>query len=77
MSKKRMKAKVLQNKMKKTIVVEVERIKKHPKYLKHFAVHKKYKVHDEKEECEPGDVVMIEESRPRGKNKKWTVVEKL
>jgi len=75
--KKRLKGIVISDKMQKTVVVKVERIKKHPKYLKRFAVHKKYKAHDEKESAEMGDMVIIEECRPISKDKKWRVIEKL
>lgn len=75
MAKKRLKGAVVSDKMEKTVVVKVQRIKKHPKYLKRFAVHKKYKAHDEKEECKIGETVIIEECRPISKDKKWRIVE--
>jgi small subunit ribosomal protein S17 len=77
MPKKRLKGKVISTKMKKTVVVEVERIKAHPKYKRRYKVHKKYKAHDEKEECKVGDIVIIEECRPISKEKKWRVISKL
>jgi small subunit ribosomal protein S17 len=64
---------VISNKMKKTVVVRVDRLKKHPKYKKYFSVSKKYKAHDEKEQCQVGDKVIIEECRPISKEKKWRV----
>lgn len=73
--KKRLKGIVISDKMQKTVVVRVERIKKHPKYLKRFAVHKKYKAHDEKESAKMGDTIIIEECRPISKDKKWKVAE--
>ena len=60
---------------KKTVVVEVERIKEHPKYKRRYKVHKRYKAHDEKEEVKVGDKVMIEECRPISKDKRWKVIE--
>jgi len=68
---------VVSNKMQKTIVVEVERIKEHPKYKRRFKVHKKYKALDEKGEYKIGDKVVIEECRPISKDKKWRVIGKI
>ena len=65
---------VVSDKMDKTIVVKVERVKIHPKYKKRFKVHKKYKVHDEKNERKVGDKVVIEETRPLSKDKRWITV---
>jgi len=59
------------------VVVEVERLKEHPKYKRRFRVHKKYKAHDEKGEYHVGDKVMIEECRPISKDKKWRVIRKI
>ena len=58
---------IVSNKMEKTVVVKVERIKKHPKYKRRYKLHKKYKAHDEKKEYRVGDKVMIEERRPKSK----------
>jgi small subunit ribosomal protein S17 len=74
MPKKRLIGKVVSDKMKKTIVVLVERWKAHPKYKKRFRVSKKYHAHDEKEEAKVGDLVMIEESRPYSKTKRFKLV---
>ena len=76
MPKKRLTGKVLSNKMKKTVVVSVERIKQHPKYKRRYKVRKKYKAHDEKEEYKVGEKVIIEECRPISKEKKWRVIKK-
>ncbi len=73
--KNKLKGTVVSDKMSKTVVVEVERIKKHPRYKKRYKVHKKYKAHDEKGECKKGDEVVIEECRPISRHKKWRVVE--
>jgi len=75
MPKKRLKGKVVSDKMQKTVVVEVERIKMHPLYKKRYKVHKRYKAHDEREICKVGDEVIIEETRPLSKEKRWRVVE--
>lgn len=76
MPKKRLTGQVVSNKMKQTIVVEVERIKEHPKYKRRYKVHKKYKAHDQNQECKIGDTVVIEECRPISKEKRWRLVEK-
>ena len=59
--------------MQKTLVVEVERIKQHPKYKRRLKVHKKYKAHYDEGEFKIGDRVIIEECRPISKDKKWKV----
>lgn len=64
---------VISDKMDKTIVVKVERQFKHPIYKKVVRKHKKFKAHDENNECHIGDVVIIKESRPLSKDKKWTL----
>lgn len=74
MPKKRLIGKVISDKMQKTVVVEVEKWKEFPKYKRKFRFHKKYKAHDEKEECKVGDIVMIEECRPISKEKRWKVI---
>lgn len=66
-------AKVLSNKMDKTVVVEVARRVKHPAFQKFFQKRKKFKVHDEKNECGIGDQVLIQESKPISKDKRWVV----
>lgn len=69
--------KIISDKMQKTVVVSVERLKEHPKYKRRFKVHKNYKAHVEKEsEYKIGDKVVIEECRPISKDKKWKVVKK-
>ncbi len=65
---------VVSNKMEKTVVVKVERIKEHPRFKKRYKTHKRYKAHDEKGECGVGDKVIIEETRPMSKEKKWKIV---
>ncbi len=68
---------VVSDKMQKTVVVEVESIKEHPKYKRRFKIHKKYKAHDEKGEFHIGDKVIIEEIKPISKGKTWKVAEKI
>jgi len=66
---------VVSNKMNKTIVVAVERLKKHPIYKRTYKVTKKFHVHDENNEGQIGDTVLIEESRPISKTKHWRLVQ--
>ncbi len=66
---------ILKNRMQKTVVVRVERALMHPLYKKEIKTGKKYYAHDEKNECEIGDVVRIMETRPLSKLKRWRVVE--
>ncbi len=66
---------VASNKMDKTVVVTVETLRHHPLYKKTIRRAVKYKVHDEKNECKPGDTVRIIETRPLSKEKRWRVAE--
>jgi small subunit ribosomal protein S17 len=75
--KKQLTGTVISNKMQKTVVVRVERLKEHPKYKRRFKVSKNYKAHNEKGEYKIGDKVIIEECRPISKEKKWRVIKKL
>jgi small subunit ribosomal protein S17 len=68
---------VTSDKMDKTVVVTVARVKMHPKYLKRFKLSKKFKAHDEKDEYKVGDKVIIKETRPLSKDKRWIVVSKV
>jgi small subunit ribosomal protein S17 len=77
MPKKQLTGTVISNKMQKTVVVRVERLKEHPKYKRRFKVSKKYKAHDEKGEYKIGDKVIIEECRPMSKEKRWRVIKKI
>lgn len=70
---------VVSDKMDKTIVVRVERQYKHPLYKKIVRTHKKFKAHDENNDCNTGDIVLIQESRPLSREKKWvlkTIIER-
>jgi small subunit ribosomal protein S17 len=73
----KLKGKITSDKMDKTVVVEVERIKKHPLYKKRMKIHKKYKAHDENGDYKQGDHVVIEECRPKSKDKKFKVIGKV
>ncbi len=75
--KRRFKGVVVSDKMDKTIVVKVERLKAHPKYKKRYKQSKKYKVHDEKNEYKVGDEIIFEECRPLSKEKRWRAIRKI
>ena len=65
---------VIAARMQKTIVVRVERRVPHPKFKKIVRVHKKFYAHDEKGEAKAGDRVLIRETRPLSKLKRWELV---
>ncbi|MFA5113592.1 MAG: 30S ribosomal protein S17 [Candidatus Margulisiibacteriota bacterium] len=65
---------VVSDKMQKTVVVKVERVYRHPLYQKVMKVAKKFKAHDELNECKVGDRVEIMETRPMSRDKRWRVV---
>jgi len=67
--------KVVSDKMDKTIVVATERLVEHPLYKKRIKMTKKYKAHDEENQCKTGDTVKIMETRPLSKEKCWRLVE--
>lgn len=66
---------VVSNKMDKTVVVRIDRHKRHRLYGKTMRVTRRYKAHDENNECRLGDVVRIAETRPLSREKRWRVVE--
>ncbi len=66
---------VVSDKMDKTVVVSVETHVKHPLYKKYIKRTKKFKAHDENNECGLGDKVKIMETRPLSKDKRWRVLE--
>jgi small subunit ribosomal protein S17 len=66
---------VISNKMEKSIVVEIERKVKHPIYGKFVKKTSRFSAHDEKNECNIGDMVRIMETRPLSKNKCWRLIE--
>ncbi len=67
---------VIKNKMKKTVVVRVERVFRHPLFQKTMRAAKTFKAHDELEQCKIGDQVTIMETRPISKDKRWRVVQR-
>jgi small subunit ribosomal protein S17 len=66
---------VVSDKMDKTVVVSVERLRRHPIYKRVVRLSSKFKAHDEENTARVGDTVRIEESRPLSAEKRWTVVE--
>ena len=67
---------IVSDKMDKTVVVEILRLKKHAKYKKYFKVTKKFKVHNPENQYHTGDKVIIGETRPMSKEKRWIVIGK-
>lgn len=66
---------VTSTKMDKTIAVKVERKLQHPIYGKFIRKSNKFLAHDEKNDCNEGDIVKIQESRPLSRRKRWSLVE--
>ena len=66
---------VISDKMDKTVVVSVERLRRHPIYKRVVRLSSKFKAHDEENEAHVGDTVRIEESKPLSREKRWRVVE--
>ena len=66
---------VVSERMDKTRVVLVQRLVKHPLYQKYIRKRARYKVHDEKNACHLGDRVLINETRPLSREKRWRVKE--
>src|SRR5688500_14240306 len=67
--------KVVSDKMDKTVVVAVDYVRRHPLYHKRITRTSRFMAHDERNECKPGDLVRIEETRPLSKHKRWVVRE--
>lgn len=68
---------VVSDAMDRTVVVSVERQFAHPLYTKQIARHSRFHAHDEENEFRAGDVVLIEETRPLSRKKRWRAVELL
>jgi small subunit ribosomal protein S17 len=77
MPRRRLQGTVVSNRMDKTVVVRVERLKAHPIYRKVMRLHRRYMAHDEANEAQIGDAVVIEECRPLSRRKRWQVVERV
>ncbi len=67
---------VVSDRMDKTVTVEVTRTVRHARYHKFVTRRKKYKAHDENNECHVDDTVVIQESRPMSRHKRWVVIER-
>lgn len=65
---------VVSDRMQKSVVVQVERVFRHPLYQKTIRRRKKYMAHDEHNECRMGDFVRIAETRPLSRRKRWRVI---
>ena len=74
-TKRRLTGVVVSNKMEKSATVRVERLVKHPRYHKYIKRRKTYMVHDEANSAVPGATVVIEESRPISRRKRWVIVD--
>lgn len=68
---------IVSDKMDKTVVVEILRLKKHAKYKKYFKVTKKFKAHNPENQYHTGDKVVIGETKPMSKEKRWVVINKI
>ncbi len=66
---------VVSDKMDKTVVIQTTTIKRHPLYKKTMRVNRKFKAHDETNQCGVGDLVRIMETRPISREKRWRVLE--
>ena len=66
---------VISDRMQKTIIVRIMRLKEHPKYSRIMKRYNKFKVHDEKNTAKIGDIVRIQESRPLSKDKYFRLIE--
>lgn len=66
---------VISDKMDKTVIVQTETRKQHPRYKKFITRRKRHKAHDENNECRLGDMVVCMECRPMSKDKRWRIVE--
>ncbi|MBI2626657.1 MAG: 30S ribosomal protein S17 [Parcubacteria group bacterium] len=71
--KRKLKGVIVSDKMQKTVVVSITRLKKHPKYKKFYKITNRFKAHDEKNEYKVGERVIIQETRPISKEKHWRV----
>ncbi len=76
MPKRKLKGTIISNKCEKTVTVKVQRVREHPKYKKRIRMDKKYKAHTD-QPYEIGDKVVIQETKPISKDKKFIVIEKI
>jgi small subunit ribosomal protein S17 len=71
-----LKGTIVSDKMQKTAVVEILRLKKHPKYKKYYKVNQKFKAHNPENQYKTGDKVLMRETRPMSKDKRWEIIGK-
>jgi small subunit ribosomal protein S17 len=76
-NKRKLEGVVVSDKMSKTRVVSIERLKLHAKYRKYEKVSTRFKAHDENNEYKVGDHVVIEETRPMSRDKRWIIIRKI
>lgn len=76
-NKRKLEGVVVSDKMSKTRVVSIERLKLHSKYRKYEKVSTRFKAHDENNEYKVGDHVVIEETRPMSRQKRWIIIRKI
>ena len=76
-NKRKLEGVVVSDKMSKTRVIQIERLKLHSKYRKYQKVSTRFKAHDEMNEYKTGDRVIIEETRPMSRGKRWVIVRKV
>ncbi|MBI5079093.1 30S ribosomal protein S17 [Candidatus Wolfebacteria bacterium] len=75
--KRKLEGTIVSDKMNKTRVVEITRLKMHPRYKKYYKITRKFKAHDEKNEYKTGEKVVIEETKPLSKDKRWKIITKV
>lgn len=75
--KRKLEGTIISDKMNKTRVVEITRLKMHPRYKKYYKITRKFKAHDEKNEYKIGEKVAIEETKPLSKDKRWRIIGKI
>jgi small subunit ribosomal protein S17 len=68
---------IVSDKMDKTAVVKVEKIKEHPIYRRRYKLHKKYKAHNKDNQYKSGETVVIQECNPISKDKTWEIISKV
>lgn len=73
----RLEGTIVSDKMQKTRVIAITRLKKHPRYKKYYKITRRFKAHDEKNEYKTGDKVLIQETRPMSKEKRWRIISKI
>ncbi len=73
----KLQGKIVSDKMQKTRVIAITRLVRHPRYGKFYKITARFKAHDEKNEFKAGEEVIIQETRPMSKEKRWLIVGKI